>query len=408
MRTPVMRGLPHLASPALEILARAASPPPGPVRCGMRDKTECGRLSDRTALRNDFARIGLRCEVDPTHDAPFDVDLSLSRLPGLQMATGRLSGARSRRTRALLDTVADDAALIVNLRGRHLIAQRGTEIELSDGEAVLVSWTEPCRLMHQPPGEALALRFPKTGLAQLICGPDDRYMQVIPGGTEALGLLTRYVALAWDDRMTANPELQRLMASHIYELMAVLVGATADAAEMARAGGTRAARLNAIKQDIEKHLDQPGLSVVAIAGRNGCTPRLLQRLFETEGTTFTDYVLSRRIAWAHRLLRGPRLAGEKVCTIAYMCGFGDVSYFNRVFRRHCGLAPSEMRAESHLGGFGPETAAVANDKAAGQWRIQADVEVKHAVHGEFPGAARGEQRRRQGDTEQPSTPNREM
>ena len=139
------------------------------------------------------------------------------------------------------------------------------------------------------------------------------------------------------------------MASHIYDLMAVLVGATADAAQTAQVGGLQAARLNAIKGDIERSLDRPGLSVTAIAGRNGCTPRLVQRLFEAEDTTFTAYVVSRRLARAHRLLADPRHAAEKIITVAHSCGFGDVSYFNRVFRRHFGLAPSDVRAQARDG-----------------------------------------------------------
>jgi AraC-like DNA-binding protein len=297
------------------------------------------------SLRDGFARIGLRCETDPAQDAPFRVELSLSRLPGLQMAAGRLHGARSRRTRALLDAKADSSALIVNLKGRHLIEQRGKEVELGEGDAVLVPWTEPSRLTHAP-GEALALRFPSARLAPLLRGPGARYMQVIPGPTQALGLLTRYVALAWDDRKQTNPELQQLMASHIYDLVAASVGPTRDAAHIARGGGIRAARLTAIKQDIEKGLDQPGLSVAALANRHGCTPRLLQRLFEAEGTTFTAYVVSRRLARAYALLGNPHQAAEKICAVAFACGFGDVSYFNRAFRRQYGLAPSDVRAQA--------------------------------------------------------------
>jgi AraC-like DNA-binding protein len=187
---------------------------------------------------------------------------------------------------------------------------------------------------------------------------------VIPGSTQALALLTRYAALAWNDRLQATLELQQLMASHIYDLLALLIGARADAAQMARAGGLRAARLNAVKQDIERGLNEPGLSAATLATRHRCTQRCLQRLFEAEGTTFTEYVLSRRLARAHRLLGDPLQSAEKISTIAYDCGFGDVSYFNRVFRRYYGVSPSDVRAEARLVGLRSEPTAVANDQAA--------------------------------------------
>jgi AraC-like DNA-binding protein len=343
MRKPAPGGFPQLPSLAAETLPGSAPPPLAPLRCFMGARTDRVRTA---RLRDGFARIGLRCEIDPSQDAPYRVDLSLTRLPGLQMAAGRLYGAHSRRTRALPGAEADDTALIVNLKGRHLIEQRGKEVELGDGDAVLVPWTEPSRLTHLPPGEALALRFPRTRLAPLLRGREARDMQVIPGGNPAMELLTRYVALGWDDRMQAAHELQRLMVSHIYDLLAVVIGATPDAAQMAQAGGLRAARLNAIKQDIEGSLDEPGLSVAAIAGRHGCTLRGVQRLFEAEGTTFTAYVVSRRLARAHRLLTDPRHAAEKISTVAYACGFGDVSYFNRAFRRAYALSPSDVRAQA--------------------------------------------------------------
>jgi AraC-like DNA-binding protein len=65
-----------------------------------------------------------------------------------------------------------------------------------------------------------------------------------------------------------------------------------------------------------------------------------------EGTTFTEYVVAQRLARAHRMLIDPRCDGEKISTVAYDCGFGDVSYFNRVFRRSYGAAPSDVRAQA--------------------------------------------------------------
>jgi AraC-like DNA-binding protein len=149
-----------------------------------------------------------------------------------------------------------------------------------------------------------------------------------------------------------NPDLQHLVVSHIYDLMAVAIGATRDAAHTAQGRGLRAARLAAVKQDIARHLDQADLSVSALAARHSCTPRSVQRLFETEGTTFTEYVQAQRLARAYRMLSDPRREGEKITVIAYDAGFSDVSYFNRMFRRQYGAAPSDIRT--------PARAATAN------------------------------------------------
>jgi len=73
------------------------------------------------------------------------------------------------------------------------------------------------------------------------------------------------------------------------------------------------------------------------------TPRYVQMLFEEEGATFTEFVLEERLVHARRMLASPRSAGRKITGIAYICGSGDTSYFNRRFRRRFGSAPGEVR-----------------------------------------------------------------
>jgi AraC-like DNA-binding protein len=43
------------------------------------------------------------------------------------------------------------------------------------------------------------------------------------------------------------------------------------------------------------------------------------------------------------MLSGPRHDRLKVSEIAYACGFNEVSYFNRCFRRRFGASPTQFR-----------------------------------------------------------------
>ena len=320
------------------------APPPGPVRFVLDGWPE---REQPTLVRECFARLGYRYDIEPIRELPFRVDISLSMLPGLAMATGCLQGARYRHTRAHVEDGTDDAALLVNMGGPHLIEQRNQELVLGDGEAVLTSAADPSCYSHKPPGKVLALRFAKAHVAPLLRRGHDAYMRRIPSDTQALRLLQSYEAAGWDQGAAASADLQHLMAGHIYDLIAVMAGATRDAEAAAQAGGgLRAARLQAIKQDIGRHIERPELSVAALAERHGCTPRLVQRLFEQTGSTFTEYVLAERLGRAYRLLADPRRRVEKISAVAYDCGFGDVSYFNRMFRRRYGAAPSDVRAQA--------------------------------------------------------------
>jgi AraC-like DNA-binding protein len=322
-------------------------PPPGPVRFAVDHWPE---REQPTLVRECFARLGFKYDIERLPDVPFCVDVSLNMVSSLMMSNGRIYGSRNRRTRAHCEEDADDAVLIINTGGQHLIEQREQELVLGDGEAVLVSAADPSCYTHSPPSKMLGLRFAKAHVAPLMQDGHDSYMRRIPSDTQALRLLRTYVKAGWDHCAGAPPDLQHVMAGHVYDLVAVMAGATRDAEEAANAGGgLRAARLCAIKQDIGRHLDSSDLSVVALAQRHGCTPRLVQRMFEAEGSTFTEYVLAERLGRAYRLLGDPRRRADKISAVAFDCGFGDVSYFNRVFRRRYGTAPSDVRAQAQVG-----------------------------------------------------------
>ena len=44
------------------------------------------------------------------------------------------------------------------------------------------------------------------------------------------------------------------------------------------------------------------------------------------------------------MLIDPRYADRGISAVAYEAGFGDLSYFNRTFRRRYGATPSDVRA----------------------------------------------------------------
>ena len=98
-----------------------------------------------------------------------------------------------------------------------------------------------------------------------------------------------------------------------------------------------------VKDDIAAHLADPALSPAQIAQRQRTTPRYLHKLFEHEGTTLSRYVLGLRLVQVQRALTDPLRAGTTISELAYAAGFGDLSTFNREFRRRFGATPSDVR-----------------------------------------------------------------
>ena len=107
--------------------------------------------------------------------------------------------------------------------------------------------------------------------------------------------------------------------------------------------GVRAARLREIKSYIGGNLRQHGLSIHGVASRHGMSAGYVRQLFAAEGTTFTEFVLQQRLAAAQAMLHDPHFADRSVTAIVFEAGFGDVAYFNRIFRRRFGKKPSDAR-----------------------------------------------------------------
>jgi AraC-like DNA-binding protein len=182
----------------------------------------------------------------------------------------------------------------------------------------------------------------------MISNVDARIMSVMPADTEALRHLAGYLDLLTSDAAVMSPELTSIAATHVQDLVALAFGARRDAAEVANGRGLRAARLRAIRADIMNNLGSDEVRAAALAARHGVTPRYIQKLFESEGTTLSRFVLRQRLASVHRMLTDPRHAGSSIGTLAYSAGFGDLSTFNREFRRCYGATPSDVRS-AHKG-----------------------------------------------------------
>jgi AraC-like DNA-binding protein len=314
---------------------------------------------DRVAIiREQFGRSFFGIDLEPLPDVEFRSDVTIRPLAGASLSLNVGGGLHAWRTRELLADGRDDLVLIMNLQRPSLVTQRGQEVVLHKQAATLVTLgeiggiTRPA-LDHR----VFMLNLPRAAIGRLIPNADDAVMRPIPSDSAALRLLIKYAGILQDTAGPLQPELQRSIADHVYDLVVLTVGGTRDAIEVAKGRGIPAARLNAIKSDVERNLVRRDLSIDAICARHGITSRYMRMLFAGEQTTFSDFVTGRRLALALGRLRDPDHAGHTIGAIAYECGFGDLSYFNRAFRRHFGMTPSEAR----VGGYAPIRAQQLND-----------------------------------------------
>jgi AraC-like DNA-binding protein len=301
-------------------------------------------LRDRIPIwREFFGRSVFRTEIEPAPDVPFYANVTVRSVPSLELVTSAMSPVRFSRTPALIADGNDDVGFFVSTSGG-TAAQRGREITFNAGDAVVMNAGEAGTCATPITARYRCVHIRRAELASLVPGLDDATLRRIAPDTETLQYLISYIRFLEEQQTSVNLELAKVAAVHLRDLFALVLGATRDAAFVAEGRGLRAARLQAIKRYIVDNVSHRELTISAVAARHRVAPRYVQRLFESEGTTFSEFVLNQRLARVLRMLADPRYEGWTVSAIALDAGFGDVSYFNRRFRRRFGAPPMRFRS----------------------------------------------------------------
>jgi AraC-like DNA-binding protein len=292
-------------------------------------------------LQEIFGRQMLNLELDQNPDAPLHADFTMYALPRLKIVTGFASGVISRRTPKLLADSNDDLFLSLNETNTFFASQRGNDVVMGVGDAVLMSCAEPASF-RRTGGRAIGLRVPRAALAHVLPVIEDLAGLHIPRNNEAIRLLQRYVA-GINEEPQMSFALGQVVSNHIHDLLTLAITSTGEAAEQAVGRGLKAARLKEMKAYIIANLHREDLSISAVSATHALSDRYVQRLFESDGMTFTNFVVQQRLARAYRLLLNPLHFERRINGIALDCGFTDASHFNRMFKRLYGLSPSDVR-----------------------------------------------------------------
>jgi AraC-like DNA-binding protein len=287
-------------------------------------------------------RMVANYSIEPI-DEKFSCQGRYFRLPDLAIAYGAASAVRTSWTHIKSETRDGQGfVLAMSLTGAARLSQRGRERTIPGGSSLLFSTADALRL-ERTASSFLLIGVPHSALWPTLADPDAAMMSVISSTIEPLRLLNIYI-----DFLIKNPsfmetvELRRLAVNHVHDLIALGLGATRDAAEIAAGRGLRAARIRAIKADIAQNLGGD-INVAALSARHGVSPRYIRKLFEGENTSLSQFVLVQRLTRVHRMLGDLRYANRTISDIALAAGFRDLSTFNREFRRRFGLTPSEVR-----------------------------------------------------------------
>jgi AraC-like DNA-binding protein len=318
--------------------------PPGVADATFQFSTDVFPERERvSAWLEIFGRGMAKVDVTPIRDLPFFARMSMRVMPDLVIVSGAGTVKSVGRSRSLIADGNDSFVLqIASCAGS--VSRLRHDIPVAAGDAIALPNSHVGTFTFEGEQSVWGVNAPRALLKSALRDPDAVFTRPVSKDNEALRLLRTYVAGLERLPPLTNEEVQRAVVAHVHDLVALAFGATRDAAEIARTRGVRAARLQAAKAFVTSHLGRSELSAVMVATHLGVTPRYVHMLFESEGMSFTEFVLLKRLERVHRMLGAIRHAGDTISMMAYAVGFADLSHFNRSFRRHYGCTPSDVRA----------------------------------------------------------------
>ena len=239
--------------------------------------------------------------------------------------------------------------LSMQLCGHGVLTQDDRQAALTPGDLVFYDSRRQYQLSFDDTFKCLIVMFPRD-LMPLRCDEVSQFTARRVSGRTGIGGLVAPLLLNMSKQMHAkelspNVELSfaliNMLAAAITEQLGRDLGMSQET--------HRAALIMRIKAFIEARLEDPELTSSAIAQAHNISLRYLQRLFECDAITVTEWIRRRRLERCKNDLVNPRFAATSVGAIAARWGLKDPSYFSRLFKFAYGSTPREFRTQARQG-----------------------------------------------------------
>ena len=239
----------------------------------------------------------------------------------------------ARSPRAIRQDPGEYFFLLVQDAGQCRVVQGDHVAELSPGDMFLVDSVKPSSFLYRGDrSNQVSLHIPRDEVMH-------RFGNACAGG----------LAISRDDPLwlamravIAKMLMEEGAQAQLGEAFLCLMGAYLHSARVT--GAAAETLLSRALSMIDRHRADPTFGPRELAVRLNVSERMLQRHFRPLGETPGHRLLNRRLELAHARLsagKGEQLA-EGVTVVAFDCGFNDLSYFYREFRKKYGTTPGSV------------------------------------------------------------------
>jgi AraC-like DNA-binding protein len=235
--------------------------------------------------------------------------------------------------------------LSMQLRGHSLLIQDGKEALLAPGDIAIYDTTRPYSLISENYMKHIVLMLPRSSIDLSVADVGELTATRLPGDNPMCQLVSPFLLRMAKNFESLHGAAALRLAHTTIDLVTMLFANELDAG----LEGTSRARkrlLHLIKAFVEANLDDESLSPPQIAAAHHVSVRQLHQLFQSEGTTVSSWIRTRRLEHCKRMLADPLYAGRPVSEIGSRWGLPDLPHFSRIFKAVYGVSPRTFRARA--------------------------------------------------------------
>ncbi|KQQ55375.1 transcriptional regulator [Rhizobium sp. Leaf311] len=222
--------------------------------------------------------------------------------------------------------------------GPLIVHHRKQTFKLAQRDVILLPADVSSEMVLPEGGRFDCAHLPQAAVAPLKNVLDRLLFRQFDSQCLPLQLLTNYAGyLLQQEHQDKNDAT--MMVAHFYSLLPVLAQQVDVSSSLLDVPQNR---VDSIKALIERNLSDGSFSITDVAKAEGISTRAVQKILSRAGTTFSRYVLERRLVLAKTMILGDT-SSKPISQMVYSAGFNDLSYFNRTFRNRYGLRPTDLR-----------------------------------------------------------------
>lgn len=254
--------------------------------------------------------------------------------------------ASSPQTLARLGDASDRIWLALHQDGEAVLRDDRKNIALAPGDIIVGPSRAAAVMQYHSNCRQFMVSMPNHALRGRLTGVPRLTLDHLSGRTGLGRMFAGTLGAVADALETLHDDDLVSMELSLSECIASILTSQRDDSVVAFSR-TQAATLQRVQSQIENLLSDPELSLAIVAALERVSERLVQKLFEGSGETFTGYLRRRRLERSRADLANRQYGHLSISDICFRWGFNDAAHFSHAFRDRYQMSPRQYRQQAN-------------------------------------------------------------